>query len=230
MANNGTRSQAEELLAAERAENARLRDSTLPMACDPDEWTAAEEVLAHLLINVIGAPDDVPYTPNQAQEVIERQLKRIRELDDIEEMLMDGQGDDDGAQIMPEFEAGWSTTAKVEECLHLLEKRRDVIEGFEADNAALTARIKELEQINADLCRSHGVLNVTGAKLEGQVEALEAKLAAAEKALSFYADPSKWNDGYFKSEDDGTVLRAYPPSIENDQGDKARAALGGKPS
>ncbi len=96
-------------------------------------------------------------------------------------MLMDGQGDDDGAQIMPEFEAGWSTTAKVEECLHLLEKRRDVIEGFEADNAALTARIKELEQINADLCRSHGVLNVTGAKLEGQVEALEAKLAAAER-------------------------------------------------
>lgn len=170
------RSRAEELLAAERAEKDRLYDSQLAMADGEIRMTATEEVLAHLLIDVIGAPDDVPYTPNQAQEVIERQLKRVRELDNIEEMLIDGQGDDDGAQIMPEFEAGWSTMAKVEECLHLLEKRRDVIEGFEADNAAQAARIKELE---ADRDHQSKLSN----KLNRSHAALEAKFAATEKAL-----------------------------------------------
>ncbi|KXO77803.1 hypothetical protein [Brucella anthropi] len=47
--------------------------------------------------------------------------------------------------------------------------------------AAKDVRVKELEQINADLCRSHGVLNVAGAKLEKKIETLEAKLTAAEK-------------------------------------------------
>ncbi len=50
-----------------------------------------------------------------------------------------------------------------------------------------------------------------------------------KEGVEFYADASKWDDGYFKSEDDGTVLRAYPSSIEKDQGDQARAALEGKP-
>lgn len=52
------------------------------------------------------------------------------ELSRINEM-MDG-GDDEGSPILPEFKDGWSVEAKVEACLHLLEKRRDVIEGFTA--------------------------------------------------------------------------------------------------
>ncbi|QWK79144.1 hypothetical protein [Ochrobactrum sp. BTU1] len=76
-----------------RADNARLRDSSEPMATDPDEWTATEEGLAHLLINVVGAPDDVTYTPDEAQGIIEKSIK-----------------------------------------------------GMKADNAALTARVKEREQ------------------------------------------------------------------------------------
>lgn len=49
------------------------------------------------------------------------------ELAQIDAMLMEGQGDDDGDQVLPDFEPGWSVAAKVEACLHLLEKRRDLI-------------------------------------------------------------------------------------------------------
>lgn len=51
------------------------------------------------------------------------------ELQQIADMLDAGQGDDDGSPILPDFEPGMSTVAKVEACLHLLERRRDVIEG-----------------------------------------------------------------------------------------------------
>ncbi|MCO7726422.1 hypothetical protein NJB93_07420 [Brucella intermedia] len=116
----------------------------------------------------------------------------------------------------------------------------DRIRKLEADNAAKDALIKELEAaLDSDpsgsgLWRywSRKACEVTQKYVDevDRAEALEAKLAAAEKALEFYADASKWDDGYFKSEDDGTVLRAYPSSVDKDQGDKARAALGGKPS
>ncbi|WP_146175680.1 hypothetical protein [Agrobacterium pusense] len=44
--------------------------------------TAAEEVLAYLLIEVCGAPDDVPYSPNQAQVILEERLKEGRRLEE----------------------------------------------------------------------------------------------------------------------------------------------------
>lgn len=62
----------------------------------------------------------------QADAIFER-LSQSSELAQIDAMLMDGQGDDDGPQILPDFEPGWSVTAKVEACLFLLEKRRDVV-------------------------------------------------------------------------------------------------------
>ena len=53
----------------------RLYDGTKPMADGDDTpMTAAEEVLAWLLIEKIGVPDDVPYSPDQAQQIIVRQL------------------------------------------------------------------------------------------------------------------------------------------------------------
>ena len=61
-----------------REENERLNGADAPMACggDDDPMTAAEEVLAWLLIEKIGVPDDVTYTPNQAQEIIVRMIDR----------------------------------------------------------------------------------------------------------------------------------------------------------
>lgn len=46
--------------------------------------TAAEEVLAYLLVEVIGAPDDVPYSPNEAQVLIENRLKDGKRLEEVE--------------------------------------------------------------------------------------------------------------------------------------------------
>lgn len=89
--------------------------------------TAAEAVLAWLLVEKIGIPDDVGYSPNQAQEIIVRRLDLARELEEIDGMLAEGQGDDEGHPIMPEFTKGMTTYAKVEACLHLLERRRDAL-------------------------------------------------------------------------------------------------------
>ena len=55
----------------------------------------------------------------------------VSEITLIEQMLDEGQGDDDGPPILPKFEPGMSIVAKVESCLHLLEKRRDVIAAQE---------------------------------------------------------------------------------------------------
>ncbi|WPE19848.1 hypothetical protein [Shinella zoogloeoides] len=53
----------------------RLYDGTKPMADGGDTpMTAAEEVLAWLLVEKIGVPDDVSYSPDQAQEIIVRQF------------------------------------------------------------------------------------------------------------------------------------------------------------
>lgn len=113
---------------AEEAPAARLYDDKAPMADGGDEkMTAAEEVMAWLLIEKIGVPDDVGYSPNQAQEIIVRRLEQLRELEQIDEMLDEGQGDDQGHPIMPEFTKGMTTYAKVEACLHLLERRRDAL-------------------------------------------------------------------------------------------------------
>lgn len=120
------------------AELARLRSSSKPMADGGETpMTAAEEVLAWLLIEKIGVPDDVTYSPDQAQEIIARHLDRAKELDQIADMLAEGQGDDDGPAILPEFQNGSSVYAKVEACLHLLERRRDVIAGCDRLRSAL---------------------------------------------------------------------------------------------
>lgn len=70
-----------------------------------------------------------------ALAALSQQLSEARaEIASISDMLDAGQGDDDGPQIMPDFEPGMSLIAKVEDCLHLLEKRRDVIMAYEGVN------------------------------------------------------------------------------------------------
>lgn len=62
--------------ANSRAENS----ADMPMADGSDEnpMSAAEEVLVWLLIEKIGVPDDVSYTPNQAQKIIEAKLDEVK--------------------------------------------------------------------------------------------------------------------------------------------------------
>ncbi|MDX1170217.1 hypothetical protein GOL87_25140 [Sinorhizobium medicae] len=105
-----------------------LYDADVFMADGGDTpMTAAENLLAWLLVEKIGVPDDVGYSPNQAQEIIVRRLDLAHELEQIDGMLSEGQGDDEGHPIMPEFTKGMTTYAKVEACLHLLERRRDAL-------------------------------------------------------------------------------------------------------
>lgn len=68
-----------------------------------------------------------------------------QDIPKINAMLDEGQGGDDGAQILPDFSPGMSLYAKVEACLFLLEKRRDVIEAYAAPpHADLVAAAQEV--------------------------------------------------------------------------------------
>lgn len=181
-----TRSQAAELLAAERAENDEAyelgkRDGYSEAVQEIDLKTGGDGEYRYCTDH-----DPERHTPDPAS-MIQRIVERFETLNTMESV----------SEINE-----WKERA-----------------GAEADNAAKDARINFLERVAKD----------QETQITAQ-EVLEAKLAAAEKALEFYADASKWDDGYFKSEDDGTVLRAYPSSVDKDQGDKARAVLGGKPS
>lgn len=68
--------------------------------------------------------DDIPMFPDTDHQ--ERVVSRY-ELGAIRELLLAGQGDDDGAQILPDLSEDMSTLAMVEKCLMLLEKRRDAL-------------------------------------------------------------------------------------------------------
>lgn len=57
-------------------------------------------------------------------------------LQGVNAMLMDGQGDDEGPQIMPVFDENDSIETRIEACLHLLEKRRDVIAAHKLEGGA----------------------------------------------------------------------------------------------
>lgn len=83
--------------------------------------------------------------------------KDSKELAEIRAMLSDEQGADEAAQILPDFEPGWSTSAKVEACLHLLEKRRDALTagGVEAALDALVGS-RDVMSRAADLLEHAG--------------------------------------------------------------------------
>ncbi|MBE0561825.1 MAG: hypothetical protein IH622_13565 [Ochrobactrum anthropi] len=125
-----TRSQAVELLAAERAEKARLKS----------ENDAQADQISELQMT--------PW-PEWATKVLAVIRKRSG---------YDGYGDAIEGVDLP---------AELDEC----------IAAIEADNAALTARVKELEEHCELLC------DPTIIRLEKENSDLEAKLTAAEKAL-----------------------------------------------
>ncbi len=112
-----------------------------------------------------------------------------------------------------------------------IEGQRRWIAALEADNAALTARVKELETERDEALDDAKFAERIAIKREidanASVEALEAKLAAAEKALEPFADHA--ND---RAVDDTCWREKETVKIVVSIGDlrKARAVLGGKPS
>ncbi len=98
--------------------------------------------------------------------------------------------------------------------------------ALKADNAAQAARIKELEQAletEKTLSRGDWACQREVDQMSIKVEALEAKLAAAEKALEAIEDHAA---RCFSLSTHSTIALAYLQDIQ----DEARAALGGKPS
>ncbi|NVM41893.1 hypothetical protein HWX16_16315 [Ochrobactrum intermedium] len=120
------------------------------------------------------------------------------------------------------------------ESLHIQIKR---VNELEADNAALTARVKELER-HISLSETDHIreLRLQRGLLWKEKEALEAKLAAAEKALepfvSFFNEAMKgFTEGYAeRTPFDKPVLGWNNAYLLMQHFIEARAVLGGKPS
>ncbi|MCH4542966.1 hypothetical protein [Ochrobactrum sp. A-1] len=180
------RSQAEKLLAAERAENTRLQS----------ENDAQADQISELQMT--------PW-PEWATKVLAVIRKRSG---------YDGYGDAIEGVDLP---------AELDEC----------IAAIEADNAALTARVKELAEA---LDKQRELDNESTLHHYNRAEALEAKLAAAERALepfvSFFNEAMKgFTEGYAeRTPSDKPVLGWNNAYLLMRHFVEARAVLGGKPS
>lgn len=106
--------------------------------------------------------------------------------------------------------------SKSEECANLANS----LDGSEHARSELTARVKELDRCH------EGTIDLCNQKT-AEIKALEAKLAAAERALEPFAEHA--ND---RAVDDTGWRDKETVKIVVSIGDlrKARAALGGKPS
>ena len=106
------------------------------------------------------------------------------------------------------------------------------VEDLKADNAAQAARIKELEDRLEFDPGGGDRIDALESALEfsrhGR-ECVEAKLAAAEKALEFYRDSFKYHP---KRTSTGINVSEWKPTqaLLDDCGETARAVLEGKPS
>ena len=112
--------------------------------------------------------------------------------------------------------------ADIAKLVHDLNRIKDHETELVNDNAELTARIKELEKINANLMGDdEDNPRYTTKRLKQEIaratEALEAKLAEAKKVFEFFTDAS-FDDALVKYQE------------FQDRAAKARAVLGGKTS
>jgi len=187
-----TRSQAEELLAAERAEHdntlATLFNNILREAELTDECTAlkadneaeraekeqAKDDLTRVLVHFVREhfPENTTFKPfddliglitqfDNASTIAREYVSRIRSLEA------------DNAAL-----------------IHDLTRIKDHETELVNDNAAMDARIKELEKY-FDKCISNETFLKQDARRVGQIEALEAKLAAAEKERDYWKEDSR---------------------------------------
>jgi hypothetical protein len=69
-------------LAPSAAASERLFDQNHPMADGEERMTAAEDVLAWLVIEKCGCPDDTPITPKEASDTIAGMIDHLRKYED----------------------------------------------------------------------------------------------------------------------------------------------------
>jgi hypothetical protein len=69
-------------LAPSAAAGERLFDQNHPMADGEERMTAAEDVLAWLVIEKCGCPDDTPITPKEASDTIAGMIDHLRKYED----------------------------------------------------------------------------------------------------------------------------------------------------
>ena len=170
-----TRSQAEELSAAER-DKVIVQTKRAELAELKERWL--KEMVAAITSNPIGSPKHFRAVED-ARRALNNPEASLYALYEKEELI----------QRVEKAEA--DNAAKDErlvDCRSVINELKREIQKLEADNAAQAARIMELEQVNAVLMGDdEDKPRYTTKRLKHEIsratEALEAKLAAAEKAL-----------------------------------------------
>jgi hypothetical protein len=169
--------------------------------------TAAEQVLEWILLDKIGVPDDVGYSPREALDIIDARLAQARELNEIEALLVDRERKDEKnpnyARIMPEFVAGSSVYAKVKDCVHLLERRLFALNPCVSRVVGSTARLNEYlerrrnaqgtvyEEIHGyDVTRSGGV-RLLASDIEALLHYQASSVPELREALEWYGDNAR---------------------------------------
>lgn len=108
--------------------------------------------------------------------------------------------------------------AAIAELIHDLNRIKDHETELVNDNAAMDARIKELDRCH------EGTIDLCNQKT-AQIKALEAKLAAAEKALEPFAKAAL---GYDDPDENGPWPDIQDVFVTLGDCRRARAVLGGK--
>ncbi|BAR47070.1 hypothetical protein [Methylobacterium aquaticum] len=159
-----------------------LRQICAVLGVDPSKvrWDAATETVEGDVRSVIGnilrawAADD------------------WQDLPAIREMLLQGQGDDDGSQILPDFQEDMPVHAMVAECLHLLERRRDALDGYAATNGeAPTSPPDTLSSQESGVGETFDTIRQWCEETFGPASPERIASRAAEEMDELLADPSK---------------------------------------
>ncbi|AKO59030.1 hypothetical protein V19_42 [Brucella phage V_19] len=189
---------------AERIENTRPTPVT-PVSPDADGKCGELVTVGYGYVNSLG---ELEYAHATSSEMRTEALCRRSQAGSIIAELQAKAKDyrEYSERLVKRLESEEATRSQVEELLAAERADHDntiaTLSSLIEDNAALTARIKELERVETELCTSIGLLedklNAANGKIEALVqslayetaheatkraEALEAKLAAAEQAL-----------------------------------------------
>jgi len=163
-----------------------LKDDSLPMACEAGEMTAAEDVLAWLIVEKIGVPDDEAYTPHQAQQIISNALEVGYRAEGDLHAVSTAIG---SVRFMDPPDGGDVSLAEQ------VARMRSALEASEAEASDLRRKLEERERAGKSL--ANAAFNISRMNL-AQIDATHLlSLRAAQEAwdLALAASPSAQTDG-----------------------------------